>query len=81
YWLGILDFALSIRAYDSYFNYYRNQLAELAAEDKPIVNLAEEEKLNIFIRAMSDKALFKALPDYSEGLEMFVKLRKLKNNF
>ncbi|AJI45322.1 hydroxyacylglutathione hydrolase [Francisella tularensis subsp. novicida] len=81
YWLGNLDFALSILADDSYFNYYRNQVAELAAEDKPIVNLAEEAKLNIFIRAMSDKALLKALPDYSLGREMFVKLRQLKNNF
>ncbi|MDE4992719.1 hydroxyacylglutathione hydrolase C-terminal domain-containing protein, partial [Francisella tularensis] len=76
YWLGNLDFALSILADDSYFNYYRNQFAELAAEDKPIVNLAEEAKLNIFIRSMSDKALFKALPDNSLGREMFVKLRQ-----
>lgn len=81
YWIDNLDFALSILADDCYFNYYRNQVAELAAEYKPVVNLAEEAKLNIFIRAMTDKTLLKVLPDYSLGREMFVKLRELKNNF
>lgn len=81
YWLDNLDFALSILTDDSYFNYYRNLVAELAAEDKPVVNLAEEAKLNIFIRAITDKTLLKVLNDYSLGREMFVKLRELKNNF
>ncbi|AJI74083.1 metallo-beta-lactamase superfamily protein [Francisella philomiragia subsp. philomiragia ATCC 25015] len=81
YWQSNLDFALSILPNDESFNYYRNQVAELAAEHKPVVNLAEESKLNIFIRSISDKSLLQALPEYRLGREMFVKLRELKNNF
>ncbi|QIV96334.1 hydroxyacylglutathione hydrolase [Allofrancisella inopinata] len=81
YWKNNLDFALSILPDDKYFNYYRNHVAELEAEDKPIVDLAEESKLNIFIRSISDKALLKALPEYKLGKEMFVKLREFKNHF
>ncbi|QIW10600.1 MBL fold metallo-hydrolase [Francisella sp. LA112445] len=81
YWQSNLDFALSILPDDESFNYYRKQICDLDAEDKPIVDLAEESKLNIFIRSIDDSALKHALPDYSLGRDMFVKLRELKNNF
>ncbi|MED7818515.1 MULTISPECIES: hydroxyacylglutathione hydrolase [unclassified Francisella] len=81
YWQSNLDFALSILPEDKNFNYYRDQVANLEAEEKPIVNLAEESKLNIFIRSLSDSGLEKALPNHSLGREMFVKLRELKNKF
>ncbi|WP_395167056.1 MBL fold metallo-hydrolase [Francisella salimarina] len=81
YWQSNLDFALSILPNDESFNYYRNQVAELAAEHKPVVNLAEESKLNIFIRSIDDESLLRALPKCSLGKEMFVKLRDLKNQF
>lgn len=81
YWQSNLDFALSILPEDSDFIYYRNEVAELPAEDKPIVSLADESQLNIFIRSINDEKLVKALPEYKLGREMFVKLRNLKNNF
>ena len=34
-----------------------------------------------FIRSINDDRLTKALPKYSLGKEMFIKLRELKNNF
>ena len=81
YWQSNLDFALSILPDDENFKYYRENVAELPAEDKPRVTLAEESKLNIFIRSIDDVRLLKALPDYTLGEEMFVKLRDLKNKF
>ena len=79
YWQSNLDFALSILPDDENFKDYRKNVAELPAEDKPKVTLEEESKFNIFIRSISDKNLLKALPDYTLGEEMFVKLRDLKN--
>ncbi|AJC49535.1 MBL fold metallo-hydrolase [Allofrancisella guangzhouensis] len=81
YWKNNLDFALSVLPDDSYFNHYKSQVVRLEAEDKPILDLAEERKLNIFIRSIDDKALQRALPEYKLGREMFIKLRELKNNF
>lgn len=81
YWQGNLDFALSVLPNDLEFLHYRKEVAELPAEDKPIVDLAEEHKFNIFIRSINDEKLLQALPDYQLGREMFVKLRELKNNF
>jgi hydroxyacylglutathione hydrolase len=81
YWQGNLDFALSILPNDKDFKHYRDNVAELPAEDKPEVTLAEEKKFNIFIRSINDEKLLKVLPNYSLGEEMFVKLRDLKNNF
>ncbi|BCD90355.1 hydroxyacylglutathione hydrolase [Francisella halioticida] len=81
YWQNNLDFALSILPEDENFKYYREQVCDLEASKKPIVNLAEESKFNIFIRAINDDNLTKVLPSYSLGRDMFVKLRELKNNF
>ena len=81
YWQGNLDFALSILPDDESFKHYRENVAELPAEDKPRVTLAEESTLNIFIRSINDERLLKALPDCTIGEEMFVKLRDLKNKF
>ena len=81
YWQGNLDFALSILPDDESFKHYRNNVAELPAEDKPRVTLAEESKFNIFIRSINDEKLLKALPGYSIGEGMFVNLRELKNKF
>ena len=81
YWQNNLDFALSILPDDADFKHYRNNVAETPSEDKPIITLAEESKLNIFIRAFSDERLSQAMPNYKLGQEMFTKLRELKNNF
>ncbi|AIT10053.1 hydroxyacylglutathione hydrolase [Candidatus Francisella endociliophora] len=81
YWQSNLDFALSILPNDEVLIRYRNEVAELAAEDKPIVDLAEESTFNIFIRSLNDKKLLEALPECKLGREMFVKLRELKNKF
>ncbi|API87230.1 hydroxyacylglutathione hydrolase [Francisella uliginis] len=81
YWQNNLDFALSILPEDDNFIYYRERVANLAAEEKPVVDLGVESKLNIFIRSINDDRLTKALPKYSLGKEMFIKLRELKNNF
>lgn len=81
YWQSNLDFALSILPEDESFKLYRKQICDLKAEDKPIVDLAEESRLNIFIRSINDSSLKQALPNYSLGRKMFVKLRELKNNF
>lgn len=81
YWQGNLDFALSVLPNDPEFLRYRKEVTELPAEDKPIVDLAEERKFNIFIRSINDEKLAQALPNYKLGREMFVKLRELKNKF
>ncbi|MCL4123937.1 UNVERIFIED_CONTAM: hypothetical protein GTU68_006085 [Idotea baltica] len=81
YWQSNLDFALSILPDDEGFKYYRENVAELPAEDKPKVTLAEESKFNIFIRSIDDEKLLEALSGFTLGEEMFVKLRELKNNF
>ena len=81
YWQSNLEFALSILPDDESFKYYRENVAELPAEDKPRVTLAEELKFNIFMRSINDERLLKALPDCAIGEEMFVKLRDLKNKF
>jgi hydroxyacylglutathione hydrolase len=81
YWQGNLEFALSVLPEDYYFNDYNNKVASLAAEDKPIVDIAEESKFNIFIRSINDKKISQVLPGYTLGRELFKKLRELKNNF
>ncbi|RUS69666.1 hypothetical protein EGW08_022571, partial [Elysia chlorotica] len=50
YWQGNLDFALSILPNDEKFMYYRKNVAELEADDKPILTIKEERELNIFFR-------------------------------
>ncbi len=81
YWQSNLDFALSILPNDVSVKHYRKNVAELPADEKPRVTLAEESKFNIFIRSINDEKLLKALSDYTLGEEMFVKLRELKNKF
>ncbi|WP_150466980.1 MBL fold metallo-hydrolase [Francisella sp. SYW-9] len=81
YWQSNLDFALSILPDDESFKHYREQIGDLDAEAKPIVDLAEESRLNIFIRSINDSTLKQALPGHLLGRDMFVKLRELKNNF
>ena len=81
YWQSNLDFALSILPSDESFKYYRENIAELPAEDKPAVTLSEEQQFNIFIRSINDEKLLEAFPNYSLGEDMFTKLRELKNKF
>lgn len=81
YWKNNLDFALSILPDDKEFKNYRENVAELDAEDKPMVTLAEEKKFNVFIRSIDDNRLCDVLSECSLGQEMFLKLRELKNNF
>lgn len=81
YWQSNLDFALSILPEDPVLLHYRNQVADLPAENKPIVDLAEESRFNIFIRSINDEKLLEALPECKLGREMFVRLRELKDQF
>ncbi len=58
-----------------------DNVASLNANDKPIVTIAQESKCNIFMRAFYDKVLQDMYPDCELGLDMFVKLRNIKNKF
>ena len=81
YWQSNLDFALSILPKDEMFQKYRDEIAPLPAEQKPILNIKDEQKINIFMRSFCDEKLLSAISDKSLGQEMFIELRERKNKF
>ena len=81
YWRSNLEFALSVLPNDLIIEHYLANVADMPAEDKPILTIQEESKCNVFMRSFYDKSLNIMLPEYKLGMDMFVKLRHLKNNF